>query len=121
MTPTEDTLLDYDKVYEQVIDMLHAEFPLRGTGKELLWSSNIAIKESDDDLELVDANFVSGEWRIRLFDWDFADRSDLMDVSVLNKQTRFVWRGYAGNGELTGWLTSGGLVPELPDSAGSDG
>ena len=121
MTPTEDPLSDYPRVYEQVLTMLHMEFPLRGPAQALQWSSNIALKDGDDELELVDATFVSGKWRVRLFDWDFADRSDLMDVSVINKQTRFVWRGYAGNGELTGWLISGGLVPELPDSAGSDG
>jgi hypothetical protein len=120
MTPTEDPVLDYYKVYEQVIDMLNTETPLRGPEEDLQWSSDVDLLEKDDDLVLVDANFVSGEWHIRLFDWNFQDRSDAMDVSIWNRQTKFVWRGYAGSGDLTGWLTSGGLVPEIRDSADSD-
>jgi hypothetical protein len=121
MTATEDPVSDYYKVYEQVIGMLNSEFPLRGPEKELEWSADVDLIEKEDNLVLVDANFVSGEWHIRLFDWDFQDRSDLMDVSVWNKQTKFVWRGYAGSGELIGWLTSGGFVPEIMESAGLDG
>jgi hypothetical protein len=120
MTPTEDPVLDYYKVYEQVIDMLNTETPLRGPEEDLQWSSDVDLLEKDDDLVLVDANFVSGEWHIRLFDWNFQDRSDAMDVSIWNRQTKFVWRGYVGSGDLTGWLTSGGLVPEIRDSADSD-
>ena len=121
ITPTEDPVLEYHAVFEQVIDMLHTSFPLRGPGNEFEFTPRIAFNEQADGLVLVDANFVSGEWHIRLFDWNFQDQTDAKDVSVWNPETHFVWRGHAENGKLYGWLTSGGLVPEIPGSARSDG
>ena len=121
ITPTEDPVLEYYDVYGQVLHMLNTSFPLRGPGNNFESTPNIAFKEQEDGRVLIDANFVSEGWHIRLFDWNFQDQSDVMDVSVWNPETHFVWRGHAGSGELFGWLTSGGLIPEIPDSARSDG
>jgi hypothetical protein len=121
MTPTEDPESDYYKVYEQVIDLLKTDFPLRGPKDSLQWSADVDYLEDEEGQILVDANFVAGDWKIRLFDWDFKDRSDAMDVSIVNREKRFVWRGHAGSGDLFGWLTSGGLVPNCLETADSEG
>lgn len=110
MTPTKGPFWAYYVVYLQVKEMLNEEYPRRGPEEDLLWGSD--VREQEHAPGTVDGTFISGDWKIRLFDWDLEDRTDAIEVSVSNHETRFRWVGYGQGDELTGWLASGGLVPE---------
>ncbi|MDF1500562.1 MAG: hypothetical protein P1P76_08840 [Anaerolineales bacterium] len=110
MTP-EDT---YEAIFRQAVSHVAGEYPQRAPIQDLEWEGGFHAGSRDPDT--MEGEFAAGDWNFRLFDWDAADPSDAVDVSIRNPVTFFTWTGSATLDQINGQLRAGGLVPE-PDSS----
>ncbi|MGD8730302.1 MAG: M50 family metallopeptidase [Anaerolineales bacterium] len=116
MTPTMSPEDAYDVIFKQVVTMVAQEYPQRAPIANLEWEGEFHIGSRDPGT--FEGDLVSGDWKFRLFDWDAADQTDAVDVSIVNPITVFIWRGSATLDQIDGQLQSGGLVPKPDPSEG---
>lgn len=107
-TPTMTPEETYEAIFRQVVAHVAQQHPQRAPIRDLEWEGGFRIGLRD--AETMEGDLISGDWKVRLFDWDAADPTDAVDVTVRNPTTLFTWTGTASLDQIDGQLQSGGLV-----------
>lgn len=106
MTPTPEPSWDSLRAFNRSIDYVMETYPQRATCQDLK-SSWLEPAEGLDHALL---RFTAGDWRIRVYDPDMGQLDSTVKVTIYNDLTKFRWEGFVIGDEITGWLTSGGIV-----------